>query len=483
MKFNRCSAVLLSALMLAQLAACGGKTDPSVTTTGEPEKVVDPYEGWVKDDLPADLRFDGETFTIFRGHPVEGYYMEEETGDVVDDAIYQRNVAVEERFGIDLNILDCPYGSGGGDQSTATSAIANFILAGDSTNDIYIHVQHTGMPEQIASGYYRDWNEFPYFDFTKDYWYSKCLTDINYYDKVYAMTGSYNLSTLTIANCLLFNKRICDDLHLDYPYQMVKDGTWTVDKWMEYLKVGSKDLDGDTAISFKQDSPDQIAWWGWGYESIPALFMGLGGDSVKKLADGSPELNINNERTVTVVEKMLDVFAIPGCTWIYNDSGLNTSMIRAQFNAGRCFFLHGGLNNTFRDMADDYGYVPYPKLDASQESYCARVQNTSCLTYIPVTNTRDELTSAVLEYMAMYSHNTIVPAYFDVTLTIKGTRDTESEEMIPIIRDACTFNDEACSFSIASCVTSNQGLASVYASQESALKQKLQDNIISAYNK
>ena len=478
MKKSSRIALLLAVLLVTQIfAACGDsetpQSDGGTTAVAEP---VDPYEGWLLDDLPSDLKFDGETFTIFFGHPLDNYIMEEETGDPVDDAVYQRNAAVQERFGIELVMEKCAYDSGGADQQQATEQISANILAGDTTNDVYIHVQHTGMPGLIAQGMFRDWNVFPYFNFTKDYWYKKCLNDINYYDKVFAMTGAYNLSSLTIANCLIFNKRICDEVQLDYPYQLVKDGKWTVDKWMEYIKVGTRDLNGDGKID---PNVDQTAYWGWGYESIPALYMGLGGDTVIKKADGSPELNINNERTFKIVDKMLEVFDDEGAAWEYNTFGI----INTAFTDGRLFFLHGGLGSTFREMEDDYGYIPYPKLDEDQATYCSRVQNTSCLTYIPVTNTRDAITSAVLEYMAMYSYNTVVPAYFDVTLTIKGTRDTESEEMIPIIREACSFNDEAVNFGVSNCITQKTGLASYWASQEATVTKNLQENIIDVYGK
>ncbi len=476
MKKTRILSLILTALLASQaLVGCGDNLDEK--TTGDDttaQSVVDPYADWTLDELPEDLKFEGETFTIFRGSPQSYYLIEEETGDPVDDAAYKRNNAVQERFGIELNMLECPYGSDGTSQGEATKQISSLILAGDDTNDIYVHVQHTGMPGLISQGLFRDWNEFPYFDFTKDYWYRKCLDDINYYDKVYAMTGAYNLSSLTSANCLLFNKRLCDDLNLDYPYQMVKDGTWTIDKWIEYLKVGTRDLDGDGKID---PLKDQTSYWGWGYEQMPALYMALGGDTVKKLADGSPELNINNERTFNLVDRMRDIFAIEGCAYEYATYGIfNTAFIE-----GRLLFIHGQLSSNFREMEDDYGYIPYPKLDEDQESYCVRVQNTSSLTYIPITNSKDALTSAVLEYMAMYSYNTVVPAFFDVNLAVKGVRDEESAEMIPIIREACSFNDEAVDFGVTSCIRDNKGLASLWAEKQASVEKSLQENIIDVY--
>ncbi len=481
MKKTRILSLILTALLASQaLVGCGDTESKNEDGTGGDttvNTVVDPFEGWVLDDLPSDLRFDGEEFTIFCGYPVEGYFMEEETGDPVDDAIYARNQAVEERFGITLNTLECKYSSDGGSQGEATKYISSMILADDDTNDIYVHVQHTGMPGLIAQGLFQDWNEMKYFDFTKDYWYGRCLSDINYYDRVYAMTGSYNLGTLKEANCLHFNKRICEEVKLDYPYQLVKDGQWTADKFLEYIKSGAtQDLNGDGKID---PNVDQTSYWGWGYEQVPAMFMAFGGDTVKKLADGSPELNINNERTFSVVDKMLEIFNTEGCAKEYSTYGIFVDA----FESGKLLFLHSGVGSVHRNMDDDYGYLPYPKLDENQEGYCTRVQNTSCLTYIPITNNNTDMTSAVLEYMAMYSHNTVVEAFLDVNLAIKGVRDEESAEMIPIIRESCSFNDEAVSFSVSSCINDNKPLASYWASQEASVTKSLQENIIDVYSK
>lgn len=69
-------------------------------------------------------------------------------------------------------------------------------MAGDESNDVYIHVQHSGMPALISEGCFIDWNTLPNIDFSKPYWYSNCIRDINYGTKVFAMTGMYNLEIL-----------------------------------------------------------------------------------------------------------------------------------------------------------------------------------------------------------------------------------------------------------------------------------------------
>ena len=179
-------------------------------------------------------------------------------------------------------------------------------MSGDTSNDVFLHVQHGGMPGLITEGCFIDWNDLPNVDFDKPYWYANCIRDINYGNKIYAMTGMYNLNILTQSNVLLFNKRICDELQMDYPYQMVLDGTWTVDKFIEMIKNGTRDLNGDTIID---PEVDQFGYWGWVWEQVPALFMGLGGDVLIKDKDNMPVINIETEQNVNIVDTMNEIFA------------------------------------------------------------------------------------------------------------------------------------------------------------------------------
>ena len=124
--------------------------------------------------------------------------------------------------------------------------------------------------------------------------------------------------------------------------------------------------------------------------------------------------------------------------------------------------------------------VPYPKLDKDQEEYYSRIVNFSSLTYVPVTNTKLELTSAVLEYMAYLSHRDLIPEFYNVILTVKTSRDVETEEMIDIVRNGARFMDENYLNSgiIQRMITGGSNtLSSNYASQGDAWEIKLADII------
>lgn len=465
---------LTLALTLLLLTACQTQDDDSNVTTTAGTSAPEETEEIITDDL-GDIRFDGEEFTMYLAYPLSNFVMEEETGDTVDDAVFERNRLVEERLGITLTYVESGYDTTGGGQSQGVESIRSFVMSGDTSNDVFLHVQHGGMPGLITEGCFIDWNDLPNVDFDKPYWYSNCIRDINYGNKIYAMTGMYNLNILTQSNVLLFNKRICDELQMEYPYQMVLDGTWTVDKFIEMIKNGTRDLNGDTIID---PEVDQFGYWGWVWEQVPALFMGLGGDVLIKDKDNMPVINIETEQNVNIVDTMNEIFALEGAAYEQTTYGVFDSA----FNSGKLLFNHSTIGGCtgYRDMVDDFGFIPHPKLDENQENYSVRIGNCGGLTYIPVTNERLELTGAVLEVMSSISYNTVVPAFFDVTLTVKSVRDSESEQMIPIINENASFYDEASGFSIISAVTGNKSLSTYYAEVKNVVEDNVED-IIETY--
>ena len=81
----------------------------------------------------------------------------------------------------------------------------------------------------------------------------------------------------------------------------------------------------------------------------------------------------------------------------------------------------------------DFGILPTPKFDEAQEQYWNTVSHhTTGLMSVPVTSDA-ERTSVILEALAAESKYTVQPAYYDVSLKGKSTRDEESGEMLEII--------------------------------------------------
>ena len=92
-----------------------------------------------------------------------------------------------------------------------------------------------------------------------------------------------------------------------------------------------------------------------------------------------------------------------------------------------------------RDMEDDFGIIPMPKLDETQAEYTTTYQGWSARALaVPTTVSDPERNSMILEYMAYVSGDTMRAAFYDVTLQGKSVRDEESAEMLDMIIDNVT---------------------------------------------
>ena len=410
---------------------------------------------------------EGEEIDIYLAMPIykNSYIAEEETGDELNDAVLLRNNLVEEHTGAKINFTLTTTNGRGTDQNNEATKIRTLIQAGDDTYEAYIHAQRTDLFTSFMENLFVDWYTIPYINLENPWWYSNVLRDSTYGGKLFAMTGDYNLTSFSYTECLLFNKTMCDELGLEYPYKMVFDGTWTHDKFVQYIKAATKDVNGDGKIEYISD---RMGYGGYMYEQIPALFVGYGGDCLVKDENNLPVLVVDSEHNYTVIDKILEVFDLDGARYFQiSDGGAHNN---AMFNEGRllfndCFFNSIPATRQLENI--DIGFVPYPKIDTDQKDYYSRTANLSGLTYIPVTNNKLDATGAVLETMAYYSGDTVLKTYFDNILTIKSTRDIESEEMIPIIRNSSRFEDIMIVFDGIDIVLANSGntLASTMASK------------------
>ena len=153
------SALLASLMLLPTLAACSDEgagtpaDDTTVadtaadTTTAETEpRETERHE--IKDDLPADLKFDGRTFTMYVGNQstYDNFVMgvEEKEGDIVNDAVWERNLNVQEQ--LDFVLKADPYAMA---YNTIAEGVSTLILAGDSTYDVFLGHQY-GMATLVS---------------------------------------------------------------------------------------------------------------------------------------------------------------------------------------------------------------------------------------------------------------------------------------------------------------------------------------------
>jgi hypothetical protein len=347
---------------------------------------------------------------------------DEETGEIINDAVYKRNMLVEQALDVRIAAV----------KSNAVMADAKrSIIAGAQDYDVVMPIVDEAV-KGIQPGLFYNLLSVPYLDLEKPWWDSRAVENLTIDDNCYFATGDISILDNECTMVIFFNKDIIRNNALDDPYQLVRDGKWTLDKQFEMSRGITNDVDGDGVLTVGEDMFGMhIA------SNTPhSMFFGAGERIVSPNANGDFEITIYNERSVNIISKIFEICLDPEGLTPRTKGGNDYSIYIPNFGQGKILFTHLALIDMgfFRDAEIDFGILPYPKYDEQQQEY----NNFISTVQVPVVaipgNTADaERTGAVLESMAYESVDTLTYAYYDQTLNTRLIRDTESSDMLDII--------------------------------------------------
>lgn len=427
---SKAVALLLIAAMAASAISCADKKnteasngDTAATSAAETEEIT-------TEDTPEIERtdYEGEEFvTLYPKWALytNYFFAEEQTGESMNDAIYARKMAVEEYLGAKLT--DYPVAG----IADVMPAVKSAVMGG--SDDYQLALTHCiqDVGNMMTSGYLYRWDELPNIDMTKDYW-NQNMTDS------LAINGHsyYAVSKFMIAdpNAILFNKQMVVDYSLEDPYELVRNGKWTLEKLSAVSKNVSEDVNGDGKFTV-DDKYGFVAEADWMLNSI---MYGCDQFTVKREEDGSYVLDVYNDKMLAIVDGVYDLLysGDSGYTWPYGTELNKTVWI----GTGRSLFQIMPINSSksYRESDVDFGVLPYPKFSEAQESYLSN--DWSGLMCMPNVIGDPEFCGAVSEMLAFYSKSTTMPAYYDVLLTGKFARDEETVEMLDIIYNNIVYD-------------------------------------------
>lgn len=391
-------------------------------------------------DLP-EKDFDGYTFRIIsKGDwdvhwKTKDIYAEELNGDPINDAVFNRNTKVGETYNFTIKEIRefSDY---------AGTAQKSIIAASDEYDMLAIGLASMG--SFSTNGYVLDLKQIPYIDLEKPWYDQNANASLSIANRLFATTGELMIMDNDATWVMLFNKSMATDLQLPDLYEAVKNGTWTIDMLYECVKKAPKDLDGNSVM----DEADQ-----WGILGEPfntyALCAGAGGRVVSKDNEDMPYISINTPEFIETFEKAIKINSRTGdiCFYVNNFSSKYSDVwgecMDKMFSDGKVFINFAGMNRVtlFRSMDTDFGILPVPKGTESQKEYYCPV-SCWCASSImlPKTITDFERTGIIIEALSAESMYTLTPAYYDISLKTKYSRDDESQEMLEIIFASTVFD-------------------------------------------
>ena len=395
-----------------------------VTTLDDDSLGEDEEENTVSVPNLPDTNWGGQSITFLVRGPdfveweSQDIYAEEEIGEPVNDAVYRRNAILEDRYNFIVN----QFGAGGDIQSRAERSIRS------GSNDYQIFMCNTQETNNLAlRGYLADLNNLQHLDLTREYWDQNSIYGFTVEGKTLFMTGDLSIMANDATWILMFNKKLVQDLQLESPYDLVKNNQWTADKMYNVMRDVARDLNGDGVMR----GSDDLFGLTTHDSTYDGLFFGMGMRVSTMDANGRPQLAMNNERVMEVMEKtalIMDREVTYNADW---------QPIAICFEENRALYYGEVLQCVIRrrNMDTDFGVIPFPKLNESQEDFAHMVHVTACMVGIPTSLSQDEQDFAafVLEAMAAESRNMLVPAYYTIALEGKFMRDEESKDMLDII--------------------------------------------------
>ena len=420
---------------LSETTAPAQSTQANVTaeTTAESEKLD--KDGFLMDELSDTLDFGGKSVTVLAwdGQSYEEFDTDSQNGETINDALYNRNAMVEERLGVSLEFIKTKGGSS--DVDAYVIQVTNDVMAGSGEFDMLAAYSRT-IAMCAHSGLTEDLMKTPYIDLDKPWWPESLQSQSIINDKLYYCSGDLTMSLFHNLPVIYFNKTLAEQYSLtdDMLYKLVLDGKWTLAKMME-LSVGSyKDLNGDGI----RGDEDQYGYMGQTTQVQP-LFWGCGMTAID-VKDG--QMSVSENFTGEKMHNLLGTIL----SWLYESGDARySSKGNASFSDGRLLFFQNVASYTMTKFNEvpglEFGILPCPKADETQENYSSIMGNTVTLYALPDNVDNPEMCGAVLECMSSEGYRKLSPAIYETSMKVKYAPDATTAMMYDLIRGSAFFDN------------------------------------------
>lgn len=431
--------LLMLAFIVPAMFSCSPSSEESVSETTSEETVQ------IKD-------MGGREFNILcwdfgaGSNSILGY-----SGEVLYDE--ENPSSVDEAKKLVIDKIEADYNckiSGVMESTTPTpTTIRNQVSSGTAEYDLVFDCIRTLSP-LVADGMLVDLNTVSTLKLSDPWWDQNAVADLSIRNKLYFACGDINTYDNQGTWCILFNKSLKKSLGIsDDFYALARDGEWTFDKFTEICRSGiTQNTNGDAVL-------DEFDTWALGTETynIYVHVVSAGQKIARKDDDDVPYLTVSKEpeATYNALSKILDFYNDKQTVMVanyapYTNKGYSNvweATVHKAFVEGRELFYMCGLINvaSFRTMSDEFGILPIPKFYKEQDGYLhtVSVDNMTVLCIPEGVADLDDV-GIIISALSAKSKELVTPAYYDVQLKYRDTRDEESGEMLDIIFASRSFD-------------------------------------------
>jgi len=259
-----------------------------------------------------------------------------------------------------------------------------------------------------------------------------------YNGNYHMIVGEFTPRNVFAGNSLIFNIKEHENRGLPNLYDMVRNGSWTLERFEEIIKDTAQDLDGDGIITHGD-------FYGMNNDSttLHSFYFATGNNIVTAEIDTLVD-KMTGDKAVSMIQRLSDLFNAGDV----NTDSWNTGDVYGPnilFMDGKALFNCMVLVDLteFRDSDIDYGIVPLPKYDEAQDSHISlgniNVVSAIILPKSTAVDATDDL-GRIIESMTVLGHYKSLPEAYEATLLTKMTRDEDSIEMIQIINESLALD-------------------------------------------
>ncbi len=396
-------------------------------------------------NLP-DVNYDGREFRVLSKGTSQAHWKsmdltaDEMSSDAISLAVYYRNLAVEEKYGI--TVVEYAVA----DYFNQLAEVTLSCGAGTDEYDMLCLKPEAVISSLVNNGYLIDLNEMTYMNLDAEWYDHNSIEQLSLGGKTFLATGAMLVMDDDATGAVFFNKGLAAVYEVEDLYKKVDDGSWTIDEMNKWSVHVATDDNGNGSMDVASDI------WGCLTEKSTTLAFVAGGNLriMDKNSEDYPVVAAGSEQYYNMLDKVLllsnnfestmfaEALSGYGDVWV--------EALDVAFNEDRALFYAAWLNRAtlFRSMETDFGILPYPKYDTDQQTYHSFV-SLYCANSIsvPYTVTDIDFVSTAIEalsYESMYNKNSLTEAYYTKTLESKGARDEQSQRMLDIIFENTVFD-------------------------------------------
>ena len=363
--------------------------------------------------------------------PWEEGHVEEEDGDMLAAAVFDRNAWVEEEFGVEISK---EYASMDGNPGFIQRVTTN---ASTSANEFQLITLRTlQIFTLIQEDLYFDMNEYKDTILHTDqpWWVQDSVRSFTLGSHLYVAATEMLLRDKGATATLYFNQTLAKDYEeLPNFFELVDNMEWTFEQMEIACELVAHSADGDDEMNSSRDV------WGCigGDDSVYYLFNSFGYKFAHIDNFGYMEYDFGSQDSI---KTMQDVFL----DFMYADDyffnvGLKKDLLedgQNMFNEGNVLFNSSLVKGSagLRTMEELYGILPHPMLNEDQDNYSSLVWvHHDSSVGIPAHTADHEMSAIILEALSWESYYSVYPTFYETILLNRAAKDEDSKRMLQVI--------------------------------------------------